>query len=137
MNIIKKIALTIFMVNIMIMFFYLNSFEVRAEDEKDLLKDMESQATTFMTNGKSKADSDGFSTSSITGEFKGLGQILTLVGAGVMVAVTSIMGIKYLTSPPDKQAALKQQLVGLVVAGIVIFGAYGIWRAVVNVVSKF
>lgn len=66
-----------------------------------------------------------------------IGQILTLVGAGTLVAVTSYMGIKYLVSPPDKQAALKQQLIGLVVAGIVIFGAYGIWKAVVNVASQF
>ena len=40
-------------------------------------------------------------------------------------------------SPPDKQAALKQQLIGVVVAGIVIFGAYGIWSAILSVVSKF
>lgn len=133
MNIIKKIALTIFMVNIMIMFFYLNNFEVRA----DLLETIEGQAGNFITSGSDEMQSSGFSTDTITEEFEGLGQILTLVGAGVMVAVTSIMGIKYLTSPPDKQAVLKQQLVGLVVAGIVIFGAYGIWKAVVKVVSKF
>jgi hypothetical protein len=54
-----------------------------------------------------------------------------------MVIVTLYMGIKYITATPDSQARLKQQLIGLVVSGIVIFGAYFIWKIVVNIVSKF
>ena len=131
MNIIKKLALTVFLVNIFSIAIYVNSFEARA----DLLSDMTSQAGNFITKGES--EKGNFDTTSITNEFLGLGQILTFIGAGVMVAVTSIMGIKYLISPPDKQAALKQQLIGLVVAGIVIFGAYGIWKAIVKVASQF
>lgn len=54
-----------------------------------------------------------------------------------MVILASYMGIKYMVSPPDKQGALKQQAIGLVVAGIVIFGAYGIWSGVLNIVKNF
>ena len=131
MSVVKKFALTIFLINIVVMAIYLNKFESRA----DLLTDMQDQADGFIDEGGKQ--SKKFDTAAITDNFKGLGQILTMVGAGVMVAVTSIMGIKYLVSPPDKQAALKQQLIGLVVAGVVIFGAYGIWSAVVKVASKF
>ena len=46
------------------------------------------------------------------------------------------MGIKYLTSGPEARAKLKVQLIGVVVAGLVIFGAYYIWDFVVGVGEK-
>lgn len=157
MNIGRKFLVVFLLINIVIIFLYINNFEVRAahtqdsgvagsnddkvvtpEDDKEdqsLLDRMQSQASGFL--GKGKEEGGSFDTSSITDDFVGLGQILTMIGAGVMVAVVSYMGIKYIMSPPDKQAALKQQLIGVVVAGIVIFGAYGIWSAILTVVSKF
>lgn len=128
----KKILLSILMLSLLI--FIMNLSEVMAATT---INGMENDAATFIKKGQDNAKGLGDVTTTITGEFKGLGQILTMVGAGVMVAATSYMGIKYMVSPPDKQAALKQQLVGLVVAGIVIFGAYGIWSAVLGVVSNF
>lgn len=101
------------------------------------LEGMESDAKDFIQKGK---DSSGDLTSvvdTVTENFQGLGQILTIVGAGVLVAVVSYMGIKYMISPPDKQADLKNRLIYVVVAGIVIFGAYGIWKAILSVVSHF
>ena len=130
---VKKFLISFLLINMFIIIISLSQNIVNATT----LTDMQDAATSFIDIGSKKADISTDSINSITSSFVGLGQILTMVGAGVMVAVTSYMGIKYLMSPPDKQAALKQQLIGLVVAGIVIFGAYGIWRAVVNVVSKF
>lgn len=102
------------------------------------VSDLESKAGSFITAGQGAAEeTSGAVVDAVTTEFQGLGEILTLIGAGIMVAVTTLMGIKYIISPPDKQAALKQQLIGLVVSGIVIFGAYGIWKAVLKIVSKF
>lgn len=132
MNKKKKFLIVFLLVNLLIVVIYINHFGVRAET---LLQKMEKQANSFVTKGGKQVED--FNTKSITDNFLGLGQILTMVGAGVMVAAATYMGIKYIVSPPDKQAALKQQLIGLVVAGIVIFGAYGIWKAVIGVVSKF
>ena len=98
---------------------------------------LESDANKFITTGKKGAGTLSGVTNSITKNFSGIGSILTMVGAGVMVAVVTYMGIKYIISPPDKQAALKQQLIGVVAAGIVIFGAYGIWSAILRLVSNF
>ena len=42
------------------------------------------------------------------------------------------MGIKWITASPDKQGKLKQQLIGLVVSIIVIYGAVGIWTLMKN-----
>lgn len=134
------------LVNLLIGCLYLNYFEVNAAEKKDeqeekkdtvSITSMEKDATDFISHGEKKAGTLTKVTESITENFMGLGQLLTMIGAGVMVAVVSYMGIKYIMSPPDKQAALKQQLIGVVVAGIVIFGAYGIWKAVLGVVSNF
>lgn len=133
MSIKKKFLLVLLIVNILMAIACFNCFETKATN----LKDMESQASEFIKKGENNAGNMSEVTDSITKNFKGLGQILTMIGAGVMVIVVSYMGIKYLISPPDKQAALKQQLIGVLVAGIVIFGAYGIWSAVLGVVSNF
>ena len=96
---------------------------------------MMSQAQSFIDSGEDQAKD--INIEGITEAFIPLGQLLTSVGAGVMVAVTTYMGIKYITSGPDAQAKLKQQLIGVIVSGVVIFGAYGIWSIVVRIASNF
>lgn len=99
------------------------------------LSNMEGQASNFIQAGKD--NSGNIKIANITKDFVSLGQILTFVGAGVLVAVTTYMGIKYLTAGPEAQAKLKVQLIGVVVSGVVIFGAYGIWKTVVQIASQF
>ena len=99
--------------------------------------DMMKQASGFISHGEEQAKKSSISTTDITSEFVDLGKILTTIGAGVMVAVTTYMGIKYITSGPEAQAKLKQQLIGVVVSGVVIFGAYGIWKIVGQIAQSF
>lgn len=82
-----------------------------------------------LQNGQSAA----ISVTSVTSELVPIGQLLSYIGVGVMVAVTGYLGVQYLTSSPDKQGALKEKLVGVVVSGVVIFGAYKIWAWVVGI----
>lgn len=136
MKVYKKFLIVFAVVNILMGMIYLNQFGAKAAG--DFINTMESDASSFINQGANAVKgSSGFKIGDITEDFVGIGQVLTMVGAGVMVAVVSYMGIKYIISPPDKQAALKQQLTGVVVAGIVIFGAYGIWSAILKVVSNF
>ena len=62
--------------------------------------------------------------------------ILTGIGVVVLVAVTIIMGMKYMFATPDQAAKLKQQLIGLVVSAVVILGATAIWKIVYTVLTK-
>lgn len=103
--------------------------------EAKTLSDMNGDVEKFMTEGSEAAK--GIAFGDITKEFADLGSILTTIGAGVMVAVVTYMGIKYLTSGPEAQAKLKIQLIGVVVSGVVIFGAYSIWKIVVSVAETF
>lgn len=61
-----------------------------------------------------------------------IGQMLTAVGVAVLFGGIIVLGIKYMMSEPEQKGKLKQQLVGLVVSGVVIFGAYTIWRVAYN-----
>lgn len=99
------------------------------------LKDMTDKANGFIEQGSENAD--GIDFKKVSNQFIGLGSILTTIGAGVMVAVVTYMGIKYLTSGPEAQAKLKTQLIGVVVSGFVIFGAYIIWKIVVQIAETF
>lgn len=63
-------------------------------------------------------------------EFATIGNLLKFIGAGIIVAATAYMGILYMISPPERQAKLKQQLIGLVVSAVVIFGGYYIWKII-------
>lgn len=62
-------------------------------------------------------------------------EILTAIGVIVLVAVTIIMGIKYMFATPEEAAKLKQQLIGLVVSSVVVLGAAAIWKIVYNLLS--
>lgn len=58
---------------------------------------------------------------------------LMVAGASIVVTVaTVVMGIKYMVANPEGKAKLKQQLIGLVVSTIVIWGAQGIWALIVT-----
>lgn len=69
--------------------------------------------------------------------FVPVGQTLVTIGDAVLVVVTGIIGIQYITASPDKKAKLKQQLIGLVVSIVVINGAVVIWQTVKNFMSGF
>lgn len=125
-NVFKKI------VCIVILFLILSSFySVKAAT----LKEMQEKANNFIKKGQDNVGE--INLDNAFGEIASIGSILTTIGAGVMVAVVTYMGIKYLTAGPEAQAKLKVQLIGVVVSGCVIFGAYFIWKTVVQVANTF
>ena len=71
----------------------------------------------------------------IAGILRPIIEILTAIGVIVLVAVTIIMGIKYMFATPEEAAKLKQQLIGLVVSSVVVLGAAAIWKIVYNLLS--
>lgn len=122
----KKIAAVMMLIFILLSY----SYNVNALS----LSEMEGKASNFINTGSKQQN---INYNNVTNEFKDLGNILTMIGAGVMVAVTAYMGIKYLTAGPEAQAKLKTQLIGVVVSGMVIFGAYFIWSIVLRISATF
>lgn len=69
-------------------------------------------------------------------QFVGIGQLLVIAGIVVLLITVGITGIRWITATPEKQAKLKEQLIGLVIATVVIFGAVGIWSIVRGIMEK-
>ena len=97
-------------------------------------------STTIMNAGKNwislgQKETEAYTAEAFANQFAGIARILVSIGLVTVIIVTAIMAIKWITATPDKQAKLKQQLIGLVVSIIVIFGAVGIWRVVTNMLS--
>ena len=93
----------------------------------------------LMQDGKnflSKGKNNNVSESQLQSVFLPMARILLSIGIIVLVGVTMVMGIKYMFASPEEAAKLKQQLIGLVVSALVIFGAVGIWSLAYQVLSS-
>lgn len=89
--------------------------------------DMASQAQSWIDSGK---NGNIVSEQKVSEILLPIGQFMMGLAILVLIIVTIILGIKYMSADPSTQAKLKQQMIGLVVAAVVIFGAVGIWRLV-------
>ena len=56
--------------------------------------------------------------------------ILTTIGVIIVLAGILITGIMYMFATPEEAAKLKVKIIGLVIAGIIIIGAFSIWKFV-------
>lgn len=92
------------------------------------IENIQSSAKNFLDKGE-KNQNNTIDVSKMKSELLPIAEILTMIGTGVVIICAIVIGIKYMVASPDEQAKLKKQMVGLVVATIVIFGAYGIWKA--------
>lgn len=92
---------------------------------------IESSAKEFLDKGSSNT-ANTISVSEMQAEIKPIAGILTAIGSGVLLICAIIIGMKYMVASPDEQAKLRKQMVGLIVAAIVIFGAYNIWKMLYN-----
>lgn len=60
-----------------------------------------------------------------------------LLGLGMIIAVVvgMVLGIKYMMATSEDKAEIKQTLPAYIVACVVVFGAFAIWRLVVNMIQ--
>lgn len=116
----KKILKVIFYVMLIVAIFMPN-LSLAADPSSD---DVINKGRQFIQSGKNNYSVNDDDLANI---IIPIARILVSVGLVVIVVATAIMGIKYMAATPDKRAQLKTQLIGLVVATIVIFGAQFIW----------
>lgn len=60
-----------------------------------------------------------------------------LLGLGMIIAVIvgMVLGIKYMMATSEEKSEIKQTLPAYIVSCIVVFGAFSIWRLVVNMIQ--
>lgn len=99
------------------------------------ITDIINAGKNWLDNGKD-AQPTGTGVDDFAESFVGVGQVLVAIGIVTLLIVTLITAIKWITATPDKQAKLKQQLIGLVISAVVIFGAIGIWNLVRGIMNN-
>lgn len=92
-------------------------------------------ANSFLDYGKQNGN-NLVQDSDIEGFTVPLANILTAAGTVILVGAFIVLGIKYMFATPEEAAKLKQQLIGLCVAGAVIFGAVLIWRIAYEIMES-
>lgn len=90
------------------------------------------KANGFLAKGSQKQMIDDGTISSVVNPILGM---LTAIAVIILVGVTIVMGINYVTAGPDKAAQLKQQSIGLLISAIIVFGALGITRLFYSIFS--
>ena len=93
------------------------------------------QEKNWIKEGENSTDSQ-MEVEKFAENFIGVGQVLVAIGIVTLLIVSLITAIKWITATPDKQAKLKQQLIGLVISAVVIFGAIGIWNLVRGILQN-
>lgn len=116
----------IFVLLVLITILFININQVYAADG------VFSQGQQFINQGAKNAS---VNTSQLDDSISFLYNTLLGIGTVLAVLVGMVLGIKYMTGSLEEKADLKQALVGYVVSCVVIFGAFGIWKIVINILS--
>ena len=94
-----------------------------------------SQAETAINDGKSNSNNK-LNSSEIKNTSNTLYNILLGIGTGVAVIVGAILGVQFMQAGIDKKVQVKEALVAYVISCIVLFGAFGIWKLIVTIMSS-
>lgn len=126
-----KIALKIFLI-IMLGIIVINCISIKNVYAEESTSTMD--AEYIMDKGKKFIENGSkdpvISEDKVIDAFVPVGQVLVIVANAVILVVVAVMGVKWITAKPEQQAKLKEQLIGLVVAIVVIYGAVGIWTII-------
>lgn len=91
-------------------------------------------ADDFISNG-STGDSP-INTNELQAMSDLLYNTLLIVAIVIAVIVGLVIGIQFMTGSVAQKAKIKETLIPYVAGCIVIFGAFGIWKLVVNILSQ-
>lgn len=121
-KLVKKIVLTIILIS-MIMF---NSRALALSDLKD-------EADKFIDSGSASAP---ITTNDAWEILRPIAQILVGIASVVLVIAYMYLGIQYMITDPSGKANIKQKLIGLVIATVLIYGGIGIFTIIINLFNS-
>lgn len=89
----------------------------------------------FLNEGKQSGD-DVVDEDKVKEEFNKIYNILFAIGVALSVIVGAILGIKFMVGSVEEQAKIKETLIPYVIGCVIIFGAFGIWKLLVTLLSS-
>lgn len=128
----NKRFFSIFGVMLLLIAFFMLAFPINTYATMPDADTIYNQGKDFTDKGQAGAK---ITSDQIAAIMKPLASLLLGIGTVVLVAITAVMGVKYMAAAPDVRAKLKTQLIGIAVSAVVLFGAYGIWSIAYNVMT--
>ncbi len=92
------------------------------------------EADGFISSGESNA-TDIISTEELKNLSDTIYTILVVLGVVIAVIVGAVLGIKFITEGAEGKAEVQKALIAYIIGCVIIFGAFIIWRIVVNVLK--
>ena len=65
-----------------------------------------------------------------------IAQILLAIASVVLVIAYMYLGIQYMITDPQGKADIKQKLIGLVIATVIIYGGVGLFTIIINLFNS-
>ena len=87
-------------------------------------------ADGFISKGSS---ADVLSTDKLKDASDMIYNILLILGTIIAVIVGAVLGIQFITGSVEQKAKVKDSLIPFIVGCVAIFGAFGIWKLVIEI----
>lgn len=127
----RKIEKIILIISIFLLALTANNIIYASSDSP--LEDVFSDASDFIKQGD---PSTAISTSSLKEPSDLITNILLGVATLISVVTITILGISFMIQSAEGKAEIKQAIIPLVIGIIVSFGAFTIWKAIINIFAK-
>lgn len=119
---------------ILLMLIIVSSVGIKNISYASTADDIMNDADNFLDKGKTNGGAVDTEKLQVTSNF--LYNLLLAVGIVLAVIVGMIIGIQYMLGSVSQRADLKKALIGYVISCVVIFGAFGIWKIAMNILSN-
>lgn len=126
---ISQIAIKIVMIVFVIQVFYMPASQASFWDDIFDIGD------NFLNEGKN-ASNNIIEDEAAKTEFNRIYNILFGIGIALSVIIGAVLGIKFMLGTVDEQAKVKEMLMPYIIGCVVIFGAFGIWKLMINIFSN-
>lgn len=109
----------------------LNSNAIYASDVGNAV----SGADSFISNGTSQ--SSAINETALSSASGSIYNMLLIIGIAVAVIIGAALGIQLMMASVEDKAKVKESLIPYVAGCVVVFGAFGIWKLLIQITSNF
>lgn len=114
-----------------------SSSQEKTESQGSFSGDIFSQADNFIRNGKDETqEKAAIDEKKLKDAFSNIFNIAVSIGTVLTVIIGGILGIKFMIASAEDKAKIKEMMIPYVVGCIVIFGAFTIWKFIVNILNQ-
>lgn len=97
------------------------------------LQDIKDSGDSFLNKGM---DSAPITVDEAWNKLLPIAQVLLAIASVVLVITYMYLGIQYMITDPQGKANIKQKLIGLVIATVIIYGGVGIFTIIITLFNS-